>query len=187
MPFKKFMTDKLTLIQNGKLFKENILGNVQGNTIFTMDKTIPFQKGDLILRELPSGLQESYIIDNPEFFNADKMSHFKIQVHKTDQSPDTKAHILQTITISGGENFINSPGSMIIKNTELFNNLKIKVANEIESEKDKVIIMHLIDQLSESKTRDEYKFYYDDLLQKAANYMTIIAPFLPQLSSVLMG
>ena len=191
MEFRDMMEDKLTLIQDGKIFKENIQGSVQENIIYTMDIKVPFKENDIILRELPNQLQESYIIDNPEFFNGGNLSHFKIKVHKSNQKPDTKAHIIQTITnnISGGENYINinSPGSYFIKNTDLFNQINAKIKSEIHNTNDRDLLLNVINKLSKSETKDQYKTNFDELLQKGAIYMTIIAPFIPQLSSLLSG
>jgi len=64
--FEGMMNDRVTLVkEDGTVEKENIPAMVQPGKVFMDDSTLPIQPGDRLLRSLPSGLVEEYIVLNP--------------------------------------------------------------------------------------------------------------------------
>ncbi|PZP83500.1 MAG: hypothetical protein DI582_10905 [Azospirillum brasilense] len=68
MPFRDMMNDRITYVKNGEIVRENIPAVVSGGNKAHVDVVdLPFEKGDHILRQLPNGLVEDYIIEHPKF------------------------------------------------------------------------------------------------------------------------
>ena len=68
MPFSQLLTDKVTLVKkNGTVVRKDIKASVQSKMIFVHDQDLPIEVGDHFLRQLPSGLVEDYIVDDPGF------------------------------------------------------------------------------------------------------------------------
>ena len=195
MPFNQMLNDRFSLLQNGRLVKEGIKGVVADNKIITFDIEPKFQKNDLLLRALPNGLEEIYVIDDPKFNTGmgGIKSFFEIAVHKSNQQPDTKANIINNYntthnTITGNNNNINinSPGSTFINNSTLFDSLKSVIEQQIP-EKEKEKLLAIVDRMSKSQTKDDYISCYNTFIQAIANHMSILSPFIPQLSTYLSG
>ncbi len=67
MPFNSLANDRITYVKNGQVVRENIRAVVSGNDIHVDVTDLPFEKDDHILRQLPNGLVEDFIITRPEF------------------------------------------------------------------------------------------------------------------------
>ena len=189
------MNDKFALLKNGQLVKDGIKGRIADNKIITFDIEPKFQKNDLLLRALPNGLEEIYVIDEPKFNTGigGIKSFFEIVVHNNNQQPDTKANIINHYntthnTITGNNNNfnMNSPGSTFINNPTLFDSLKLVIEQQV-SEKEKEKLLDIVDRMSKSQTKDDYISCYNTFIQAIANHMSILATFIPQLSAYLSG
>lgn len=68
---------------DGRIF-ENIPSDVQDGIIFLNDVTIPVEKGDIIKREIPSGICEKYIVTNSIYYNGDSYipPHYEIKIDR---------------------------------------------------------------------------------------------------------
>lgn len=83
--------------QDGTRF-ENVAATLPGDdVIFVPDITLPIAPGDSILRLVPSGLVERYIVINPELFGSFGPKHYQVKVRregaKTSGSPGYIFHI----------------------------------------------------------------------------------------------
>ncbi|MBY5413501.1 hypothetical protein HFO98_34965 [Rhizobium leguminosarum] len=87
MSFDDLTTDKVTLVKaDGTLIKENIKAQVSPGKIITFDKTLPLQPNDHLLRPLPNGLVEDYIVTDPGYFAGIHgiEGHFQAKVRRSD-------------------------------------------------------------------------------------------------------
>ncbi len=64
--FDDMMNDRVSLVKkDGSVFKEDIKAVVSKGTIQIHDPKLPIEVGDHLLRKLPSGLVEDYLVDDP--------------------------------------------------------------------------------------------------------------------------
>lgn len=126
---RDFNTDRISLIKySGAVAQENVPALVTGSIIFVADENFPVEVSDHILRTLPSGLVEDYVVVDPVFYSkaltgAD--SHFQIKVRKHG-SPASKQSIVQGIT-----NNFHGPNSRVNINST---DKSINVAASISAE-----------------------------------------------------
>ena len=82
--FSRFITDEVTLIKRRGEIYENIPAHVQTNLILIEDITVPIEEEDKLIRKLPNGLEEVYVVIDIGFYN--KMgsinSHYQVKVKK---------------------------------------------------------------------------------------------------------
>lgn len=67
MPFEQMMRDTLSLLKRNGVRTEGIQGSVQKNKIFIHRSDIAIEKGDLLIRSMPHGGTEEYIVIEPNF------------------------------------------------------------------------------------------------------------------------
>jgi len=78
------LTDVVSLIKaNGQRY-DNIKASVQPKMIFINDSALPIEEGDKIVRELPNGLIESYIVLDRGFYQkfGGIAAHYQVKVQK---------------------------------------------------------------------------------------------------------
>lgn len=67
MPFAQMMRDTLSLVKRNGVRTDGIKGSVQKNKIFIHESDIAIEKGDLLIRSMPHGGAEEYIVIQPNF------------------------------------------------------------------------------------------------------------------------
>ncbi len=99
-----------------------------GTTIFVADETFPVEVNDHLLRKLPSGLVEDYIVVDPGFYSkslVDIDSHFQIKVRKHG-SPASKGSVVQGIT----NNFHGANSRVNINSVDNSINVSASISSE---------------------------------------------------------
>ena len=67
MPLARLMRDTLSLVKRNGVRTDGIKGSVQKNKIFINRSDIAIEKGDLLIRSMPHGGIEEYIVIEPNF------------------------------------------------------------------------------------------------------------------------
>jgi len=65
--FRQFEKDKIKIIKKTGEEIENIQAGVQSKMILLSDVSVPVEVGDIICRELPSGIQERFLVTDPGY------------------------------------------------------------------------------------------------------------------------
>jgi hypothetical protein len=69
MPFQSMAKDKVTLVKkDGTLMKEDMPAVVSAGQITTFVTEFPIEVDDHLLRQLPNGLVEDYIVSDPQYY-----------------------------------------------------------------------------------------------------------------------
>jgi hypothetical protein len=70
MPLQSMMKDKVTLVKkDGTVVKADIPASVSATQIITFVTEFPIEVDDHLLRQLPNGLVEDYIVSDPAYFS----------------------------------------------------------------------------------------------------------------------
>jgi hypothetical protein len=186
------LKDKVTLIKkNGSKF-EDIKSSVQRDKIFIGDSTLEIVEGDTITRLLSNGLIESYIVTRSMFYEKQHgiPAHYQLSVRKeTELEPVPTGGVTYINNVSGNgrlniqstDNSINFIGA----NNELFNKIKdVLVNSDISSEERAEIISH-VDEMEASVGKPSFLTRYQAFITATANHMTVISPFIPELTKLL--
>ena len=193
MPFKQLLTDKVTLAKkDGTIVRKNIAASVQSNRIFVHDRDLPIEVGDHFLRQLPSGLVEDFVVDDPGFSSGlhGIPAHFQAKVHRSDRPTGQPQTIINKIIGDNARVNINSTdnstNSVTTNSATLFAEM-LKAVAQIENKSEHEVIKATISAMAAARERQDGTFMrkYQDFIAAAANHMTIFAPFLPALSSLL--
>lgn len=82
--FDFFMNDEVTLIKSNSEKYEKISADVQGNLIFIDDLSLPIEEGDKLIRIIPNGLNETYVVIDRGLYSgmAGIEGHYEVKVRK---------------------------------------------------------------------------------------------------------
>lgn len=197
--FKHLMKDKISLEkQNGEVFN-NIQSSVQENKIYILDSSLKIEEGDRIKRILSNGLEEKYIVINSDFYekNFSIPAHYELKVRKETSIEHTQLQTTtyidnSTNTFNGNQNRINKHANDYSTNvsynrseTSVFNQLRKTISESEVPQIEKNEIMSQIDLLEGSVGKPSFLEKYQNFITKAANHMTLISPFIPELTKLL--
>lgn len=163
----------------------NIKGNIQStvNKMITASTDMKFEAGDYLERELPNRLIEKYKIlkvnYSRDFVNMDIQNIADISLATTTQAP-----ILNIGEVKGNINVnsvVNdySTNYYTEANEDFFNDLKEVLANTNDE------ILRAIDEMQKNVGKKTFAEKYNNFIQLAASYMTLVTPFLPVLGDCL--
>ena len=81
---EKLLKDKVILKKDNGQTVEDIKARVLSNNIFIADTSLPIEKGDRLIRNLPNGLVETYIIENLGYCKGalSITAHYQVAVRK---------------------------------------------------------------------------------------------------------
>lgn len=191
---KQFARDTVLLKkQNGDVISD-IKANVQKNRIHIHDNTLPIEEGDRLVRILPNGLEESYIVIDrgyrEKFHSID--AHYQCQVQKESSMQYEKWVSSITNHFYGANSRVNigstdnSSNVVNINKENIFDELRTVINEKISSEKDSMILLGLVGDMEEAKGTPSFIEKYKDFMESAANHMSVLSPLLPALAQILI-
>gem|GEM_PF-5674032 len=115
--FNELMNDTVTLKKRNGEIIENIKASVQRDKIFIDDGKLLIEEGDKIVRVLPNGLTESYLILHTGFYDEFQglPAHYQMKVRKESAIEPHSSMSFNIGTVYGSN--IGTQGNSSIKNT----------------------------------------------------------------------
>jgi hypothetical protein len=193
-PFKGMLTDKISIVKPDG----NVLGpfkaSVQRRQILFFEVQDLVSAGDKVLRELPNGVKETYLVENPEHHGglSPHISPFyRLHVRKEDDLAQSKTLFATNILNFKGEfprvNFQSADNSVNVQDRSkpVFDATREKLHAAIEDQDVlKELLTHL-QVMEDAKSRSTWATAYSKFIERVANHMAIIAPLLPALADTV--
>ena len=195
--------DRVTLVKkDGKRF-EDLSASVQTGLILTYNQEIPIEDGDQFERQLPSGIVDVYTVVDSGFHgltgSAGRHSipaHYQSKVRKNTAAsppqhrPEAGPQVVYNLIGSNARvNIQSSDSSTNVVNVEsgiLFDTLREAI---LKSSLDSTVVQQLINNVDSMQSAVGTKTFgerYKEFIAVAADHMTLIAPFLPALTQLLL-
>lgn len=187
------MNDVVTLLKKNGQRIENIKAHVQPKIIFITDTSVPIEEDDYILRTLPNGLEERFLVVDRGFYSkrGSFNAHYQVKVKKESSPAIVKptGKVIYNIHGPNARININSQDSSIninnVTEEKLFEDLKQIVSTKISNKDEKSEIIFAIESLEKSIGTNNYLSKYQKFIALVANHMAIITPFIPALTQLI--
>jgi hypothetical protein len=166
---------------------------VQRKIIFTEDMNVPIEEGDIIERVLPNGLVEEYVVLDRGYYDEDfpLPAHYQVQVEKA-KNPKEKVET----KIYNNTNNINASGNAKVNLNSIDHSININITqeendkfeelfSEIKKLQNSEELLSSAIELKESVRTESFKDKYLTFMANAANHMTVLAPFMAFLPSLM--
>ena len=192
--FDQMMNDIITVIHKDGSKHEDIRASVQEKKIITFDVTVPLAAGDKIERELPSGLTEVLIVTDvhlskglrriPDSFTIKYEREGALQRPiqpttvnvKVSDSPQTR------VNLNSADNSTNAINTQAVN---VFSQIRDLLGNSVDNAEELALLLERVDDMENSVGSSNFIRAYQDFIAAAAAHMTILAPLLPPLTSLL--
>ena len=189
--FKNFPKDKIKLQKGDGEIINNISAIITKDSIVIDNPNLPIEVGDILIRTLPSKLEEKYEIIDYTFYpkmggipahfqiKYERYKNKKIEEKSNNVSKSEIYHIHNSNVIIGSENSsIN-----VENNNELFETmLKVINASVIDN---KIEIITAINNMKENANTPLFNDKYKEFIGVSANVMAIVSPYISALTSLL--
>lgn len=200
MVFDEFMRDKVAIVKPDGQKLDNVPASVSSKGITTFDQRLisgelAVEEGDVVLRELPNGLTERYLIMEtgymPEFQGID--AHYSMKVRKETAISKEKASFVGNVFNLTGSNVRvnlnstdNSVNLMKSQNEAVFTDLRQAILGGVEGELQAKLLAG-VTELEKAHQTPNFNVRFQEFMTVAANAITVVGPFLPALSKMLSG
>jgi hypothetical protein len=195
--FGRMLNDTVTLVkQDGQRF-ENIRANVQPKRIFIFDVSLPIEEGDRIIRTLPNGLPESYLVLDRGYHEAPQRRgmpgippHYQVEVRK-ESRPTLGAPSSAVYNLYGANPRVNiqshdaSLNVVNVSSENLFAELRKVIEENVPDVQQKADLLGHVDQMEKAKGTPGFTERYKAFVAVIADHFTLIQPFLPALTQLL--
>lgn len=187
-----FPTERVNLIKQDSSIIENIEALIGQKVVYIEDVSIDIEEGDIIERILPAGSKEQYLVIDRGFIRGTGggiPSHYEAKVEKqTAYTKVSKGAVINQYHITNADkvNIQSTDNSTTYNITandiSLMDTLR-NIAGGLDNEQE--IILN-IDAMQDNIGKKTFAEKYNTFIQSVANHMTIFAPFIPALTSLLM-
>jgi len=197
-PFESFKNDRVTLIKKDGTRFENLPASVQSGLIFTYDPKIPIEDGDQFERKLPSGIVEVFtVVDagfHPRFHSIPPNYQSKVRKNTAPPPPSPRPVgvpqvVYNLIGPNARVNVQSSDSSTNVVNVEsaaLFDSLREEIENSSLDSTASRRLMQQVDSMESAVGTRMFAARYGEFVAAAADHMTVVAPFLPALTQLLL-
>lgn len=190
--FSHFPQTELTIVSPDGAIRSLEKGIVDSKQVTIPNKNAVILVGDEIRRKLPNGIEETFEVVDPVFYDGMHGAippHFQIKIRRKGSFPaGTGGHF--TFNVSGHNARVNigshDHSHNVVADNAVFGKLKDALRTKLPDSEERSRLLQLIEKM-ENKTNDRVGFIsaYQTFISSAANHMTLIAPFLPTLTNFL--
>lgn len=185
------MTERVALIKaNGTRVRDGIRAAVDAgkSQIITLDVQLPIEANDFFERILPNGMAERFVIEDPGYQAGvgGIPAFFQARVRRTTTPPPSQPSI--TYSVSGPNSRINiqsddKSANATIVSQDTWSSIQAAI-DRIEGASDRQRLTDALGRVAKSSDSSTFAKAYGEFVVLAANHMTILAPFIPQLFSL---
>jgi hypothetical protein len=192
MPFGHFHDSIAIVKKNGQRF-ENINASVQKNKIFHAAAHIPVEEGDIYERKLSNGLVERYEVLDAGYYDVRGSigPHYQSDVRKLTKlssSPSSNINV-QVIGPNARFNYQSNDSSTNTSLTDsggVFHDIRLALEQAISDQQESQNVQSLLDELQKAQGTSSFNSKYRQFISSVADHITIVAPFIPRLTELLV-
>ncbi len=196
MNFKRFLTDRVTLLRRDGTAYENVDASVQEKFIFIADVSLPVECDDKIKRRLPSGVEEIFVITDPGFQQAfgSIAAHYQARYQREGTAKPAEPTAPRgnvTYNVSGSHSRINVNSldkSINISDTAVqttLDQVRTLLQDHVADAEERERLLAKVEELQQVHGTEKFVETYREFMQMAADHMTVIAPLVPALTALL--
>lgn len=188
---ERMMKETLSFVKSdGTGQKDGVKGLLTGGKVFTYDTSLPIEPNDRFLRELPSGLVEDYVVEDPGYqggVGGAIKPHFQAKVRRSD-APAAPARVI--INNIQGENArvnidsVDNSQNLAISapDDEIFEQLLEKLTGASLEAEENIRIMGAISEMQATKGTPAFKEKYQAFMAATANHASVFGALLAALA-----
>lgn len=171
---------------------QNIKAVVQPRKIIIPDGKLPLEKNDKLYRELPNGLVEKYLVIDRGYIagHHNIESFYEASVRKeTTITKGQYQNIVNIFNLQGANSKVNVDSidmstNIVNDDSDIFKGIT-NALNRLADDHLREKSLILAKELEENQGGDKFIDKYQEFISLLANQITVIAPFIPALTSMI--
>ena len=192
-PIDHAMNETVAIVHKNGDRNENIPALVNNGNIITTEVTIPLSAGDKIERSLPSGQIEALTVTNahltrghsglPSFYT---IEYVREGTQQHSGQPTTIVNVLESPQARINFNSTDQSTNVINNQTEdVFSQIRELLTDAVANSNELDLLLERVEDMERNRENGNFTRAYQDFIVAAAAHMTILAPVIPMLTTML--
>lgn len=186
--------DMVRVIDQDGTSRGQIGAVVDTNRVLTEDASLPIEVGDTIERDLPHGRKETLLVKHVQFYRGSRgnQEFYEITTENphslSDRSgePGVSVYVADSPHTRVNLNSVDNSNNVIsIQAHEVFERTRHLLETGVEDNGERDILIQSVNELEAAHETRDFVAKYKDFMGLAANHMTVLAPVLQPLASLL--
>jgi hypothetical protein len=191
-PWKELITpDDIEVVSPSGEVRCRVKGYYSGEQFIVDDMKADIQPGDEIRRALPNGKDEVFTVEDPKLYRGGPFgSHYQIAISRRG-SFEHKTGGHYQIHLSGQNARVNIASTDNSTNTanhsQLFTEIREAIDKGVSDTAQRGSIKEHLTEIERAKTKTSFIKAYQELIATAADHITVLSPFLPAITALMIG
>lgn len=194
MSMRQLMKDTVAVVKPDGQRIDGIKACVQPDLVFMEESDLagfPFEERDKIIRKLPNGCEEVYLVHDRGYYPrfGGIAAHYQAKVRKESAvsfgRPSSVTYNLNGAASKVNVNSVDSSVNVVTTSNSSFDQLRTLIEQSIADAGKRSELLDHLDLMENSKSGADYSSRYTAFIAAAADHMTLIAPFIPFLTALL--
>ena len=167
---------------------------VDKNTIITDDASLLIKDGDKIERDLPHGRKETLLATHVQFHRGSRgiPAFYEITTETPNSlsnqpsEPGVSVYVTDSPYTRVNLNSVDSSNNVVgIRANEVFQRTRHLLETGVEDNRERSVLLQSVNEMEEAHQTQDFVAKYKDFMGLAANHITVLAPIVPALASLL--
>jgi hypothetical protein len=188
--FNHFPQSDIDIVAPDGKLRYRTKGLVDPKSITIPDSSLLIQPGDEIRRRIPSGVEETFEVIDPVYYQAfhDIPAHYQVKVRKKGTFPSGQGGNY-SVHVSGLNARVNigsrDHSTNIATRGDIFGDISAALQRVVTNAGELQRLLAAVDEMKRQSGGAGFAPAYRSFVSLAADHVGIIAPFLPALSQLL--
>jgi hypothetical protein len=185
-----FPKSKLDIVASDGSLRSSTEGIVNSKSILIEDPSLIIEIGDEIRRTLPNGQEETFVVEDPVFFEKFHSigAHYQVKVRKRGTFPrHTGGNYNVHVTGSNSRVNIGSTdrSTNVVVDGDVFGNLTAVLRKEVREGAELDRLLAAVEEMRAKQKSPGFAAAYQKFVSTCADHIGIVAPFLPALTNLI--
>ena len=194
MPGYQLMRDQIVVVKPDGSRSGRLRASLQPTKALFQSPDVPVEDGDTLIRELPDGRSEEYLVVDSGFRHAigSFPDHYQSKIKKKSAiATDAQRHVVYNVQLSGENarfnlNSIDLSSNVVdVQVGDLFAKIKQVLSDAVEDAEERASLLRRAAELESAVRTPTFVERYKAFVSSAADHMALLAPFLPALTQLL--
>ena len=167
---------------------------VDKNTIITDDASLLIKDGDKIERDLPHGRKETLLATHVQFHRGSRgiPAFYEITTETPNSlsnqpsEPGVSVYVTDSPYTRVNLNSVDNSNNVVsIRANEVFQRTRHLLETGVEDNRERSVLLQSVNEMEEAHQTQDFVAKYKDFMGLAANHITVLAPIVPALASLL--
>jgi hypothetical protein len=188
--FNHFPQSDIDIVAPDGTVRYRTKGIVDPKSIAIPDPSLLIQPGDEIRRRIPSGVEETFEVIDPIYYQAFHTipAHYQVKVRKKGMFPSGQGGNY-SVNITGQNARVNigsrDQSTNIATQGDVFGDIRAALQGAVKNADELQNLLAAVDGMKRQRGADGFGAAYRSFVSLAADHLGVLAPFLPALAQLL--